>query len=245
MPAGGMGSDCDQTLVGGNLTKTGYTNVPDPQPHISSNSLTKWLPGAELVYGRGGSGASWTEPRCTVKSVAAGAAAGTVDIIMAQPCWDRAVDKGPSIGTGQGMSAKHLPTPTLSSDSLCCSGVTHPSDVENSLEFLQSPLLAKGSDGEWFGDFAANTVYYKPLPVRHTRDLTVPSAVISSRLTLLWLLLAGREARWDQGCARDRPKGRGGQRQRATGARHRARQVHQPRVRVQHLAPAILGRRIC
>ena len=43
-----MGSDCDQTLVGGNLTKTGYTNVPDPQPHISSNSLTKWLPGAEL-----------------------------------------------------------------------------------------------------------------------------------------------------------------------------------------------------
>ena len=149
MPAGGMGSDCDQTLVGGNLTKTGYTNVPDPQPHISSNSLTKWLPGAELVYGRGGSGASWTEPRCTVTTVAAGATAGTVDIIMAQPCWDRAVGKGPSIGTGQ--------------------GVTHPSDVENSLEFLQTPLLAKGSDGEWFGDFAANTVYYKPLPVRHTR----------------------------------------------------------------------------
>ena len=106
VPAGGMGSDCDQTLVGGNLTKTGYTNVPDPQPHISSNSLTKWLPGAELVYGRGGSGASWTEPRCTVKSVAAGATAGTVDIIMAQPCWDRAVGKGPSIGTGQGTSAK-------------------------------------------------------------------------------------------------------------------------------------------
>jgi len=148
-----MGTDCDQTLVGGNRTKTGYTNVPDPQPHISSNSLTKWLPGAELVYGRGGSGASWTEPRCTVTSVAAGAAAGTVDIIMAQPCWDRAVGKGPSIGTGQ--------------------GVTHPSDVENSLEFLQSPLLAKGSDGEWFGDFAANTVYYKPLPVRHTAKLFI------------------------------------------------------------------------
>ena len=111
MPAGGMGSDCDQTLVGGNLTKTGYTNVPDPQPHISSKSLTKWLPGAELVYGRGGSGASWTEPRCTVTSVAAGATAGTVDIIMAQPCWDRAVGKGPSIGTGQGTPAKHLRHP--------------------------------------------------------------------------------------------------------------------------------------
>ena len=223
MPAGGMGSDCDQTLVGGNLTKTGYTNVPDPQPHISSNSLTKWLPGAELVYGRGGSGASWTEPRCTVTSVAAGATAGTVDIIMAQPCWDRAVGKGPSIGTGQ--------------------GVTHPSDVENSLEFLQTPLLAKGSDGEWFGDFAANTVYYKPLTVRHTRASPVSSAVIPSRLTLL-LLHAGREARWYQGCAGHRPKGRGGQRERAAGARHGARQVHQSRVRVQHLAPAILGRRI-
>jgi hypothetical protein len=115
--------------------------MPDPQAHISAESLTTWLPGAELVFGRGATGASWTEPRCSVASVAAGATAGTVDVVMAQPCWERAFKKGGNQGPHKG-----------------------PSDVENSLAFLSTALLTKGTDGEWFGDFKAGTIYYKPRP---------------------------------------------------------------------------------
>lgn len=46
-------------LVGGNLTATGYSAMPDPQNHISTESLSKWLPRAELVYGRGATGARY------------------------------------------------------------------------------------------------------------------------------------------------------------------------------------------
>ena len=142
VPDGGFGpTECDKTLTGGNLTSTGYSGLPDPQPHISSKSLTKWLPGAELVYGRGATGASWTEPRCTVASVTAGTQDGTVDVVMAQPCWSHAFHKSQNQGPHKG-----------------------PSDVENSLEFLSTDLLTKSTAGEWFGDFAAKKIYYKPLP---------------------------------------------------------------------------------
>lgn len=107
---------------------------------MSTEPLEKWLPGAELVFGRGTTGASWTEPRCSVASVVAGVSPGTVDIVMAQPCWPRAINKGGHQGPHGG-----------------------PSDVENSLEFFRTGLLTKSIEGEWFGDFSSNTVYYKPL----------------------------------------------------------------------------------
>jgi len=115
VPAGGFGGDCDRTLVGGNITAMGYTAMPDPQAHISPRSLTKWLPGAELVFGRGTTGASWTEPRCSVESVVASSTAGAVDVVMAQPCWARLTGKSQGQGPHRG-----------------------PSDLENSLEFLRS-----------------------------------------------------------------------------------------------------------
>lgn len=133
--------ECDKTIVGGNITATGYSAVPDPQVHISPNSLKTWLPGSEFVYGRGATGASWTEPRCTVTSVTAGATPGTVDIVMAQPCWDHAFTKGGNQGPHKG-----------------------PSDIENSVELLRTSLLTKSTAGEWFGDFASNKIYYKPMP---------------------------------------------------------------------------------
>lgn len=133
--------ECDKTIIGGNITATGYSAVPDPQVHISSTSLTKWLAGAEFVYGRGTTGASWTEPRCTVTSVSAGSTPGLVDIVMAQPCWAHAFSKGQGQGPHKG-----------------------PSDIENSLEFFRSDSLSKSTAGEWFGDFANNKVYYKPMP---------------------------------------------------------------------------------
>ena len=120
--------ECDKTIIGGNITATGYSAVPDPQVHISSTSLTKWLAGAEFVYGRGTTGASWTEPRCTVTSVSAGSTPGLVDIVMAQPCWAHAFSKGQGQGPHKG-----------------------PSDIENSLEFFRSDSLSKSTAGEWFG----------------------------------------------------------------------------------------------
>jgi hypothetical protein len=115
---------------------TGYLNVPATLPALSSKPLEQWLPGAELVYGKGGSGASWAEPRCSVQSVRKGSTAGTVDIVMTQPCWGLA--QKPNLGGTAGQ------------------GVRFPSDVENSLDLLDEA-------GEWYGDFKAGVIYYKPL----------------------------------------------------------------------------------
>eukprot|EP00040_Diaphanoeca_grandis_P024232 m.132960 g.132960 ORF g.132960 m.132960 type:complete len:661 (-) comp29643_c0_seq1:46-2028(-) len=95
-------------------TATGYTNIPETIPVMSKKPLATWLVGTELVFGKGASGASWTEPRCTVTQVTPDVA-GTVNITMAQPCWSLAVNKG----GGQ--------------------GVRFPSDVENSAELLTKP----------------------------------------------------------------------------------------------------------
>eukprot|EP01047_Picozoa_sp_COSAG01_P015778 COSAG01_NODE_795_length_13541_cov_5.530725_5_plen_677_part_00 len=134
---GGPSGECSRTLVGGNLSSTGYHGVPDPQAHLSTEPLAKWLPGAEFLFGKGGSGASWTEPRCTVDSVTAGAEPGTADIVMSQPCWSRATLKGGAVGVGQ--------------------GVNRPSDIENALPLLVTP-------GQWFGDFHEGKIYYSPRP---------------------------------------------------------------------------------
>ena len=69
------------------ITATGYANVKMDarmNPHVV---------GAELVYGRGASGASWTEPRCTIAAVSAGAQPGTLNLTMVEPCW-QVVSKG-------------------------------------------------------------------------------------------------------------------------------------------------------
>jgi hypothetical protein len=144
-------ADCSHNIRGGNITSFGYSGVLDnftlaaPFP-----SMQKWLPGAEMVYGRGASGASWTEPRCAVKSVVAGQKAGTVDIIMSQPCWGRARGKGTQ-------------------------SVTYPSDIENVLLLVDEPGEWYGD----FADFSSQethtadlretvertssgTIYYKP-----------------------------------------------------------------------------------
>ena len=81
------GQLCNKTLSGGTLSNdTGYVGVPATISVLSSKPLAAWLPGAEFVYGKGASGASWTEPRCAVHSVVPGSAAGTVDIVMQQVC---------------------------------------------------------------------------------------------------------------------------------------------------------------
>ena len=76
-----------------------YTNVTSPLPNLTISSgdpgLQHWLPGAEFVFGKGASGASWTEPRCGVVAVRASTTvlSGAVDIEMAMPCWARATGK--------------------------------------------------------------------------------------------------------------------------------------------------------
>lgn len=152
--------DCKRTIAGGALSNsTGYVGVPATIPALSPRPLTGWLPGTELVYGKGASGASWTEPRCTVQSVVPGTAAGTVDIIMAQPCW--AYAQKPAI-RGQ--------------------GVRYPSDVENSVELLDEP-------GEWFADFGAGKIYYMPLPGQTPVAInavlgSVPAGGVGSAITV-------------------------------------------------------------
>merc|ERR1712048_1024786 len=37
-------------------------------------------------------------------------------------------------------------------------------DIENSLELLRSAVIAKDTAGEWYGDFAGGTVFYRPMP---------------------------------------------------------------------------------
>ena len=97
LPPFGSGGACSGSFHAGTRTTAGYVAVPDKlrRGRAAANvSMTSWLtPGSELVFGRGGSGASWTEPRCTVLNVTRGAKRGTVDIAMAQPCWARATTK--------------------------------------------------------------------------------------------------------------------------------------------------------
>eukprot|EP00041_Stephanoeca_diplocostata_P034044 m.1142210 g.1142210 ORF g.1142210 m.1142210 type:complete len:673 (-) comp24453_c0_seq16:4226-6244(-) len=125
---------CTKTLKQGTITPTGYNDVPDPQTNITASPLAQWLPGAEFVYGKGASGASWTEPRCTVASVAPGSKPGLVNIIMEQPCWQRAIGKAQN------------------------QRVTFPSDIENSLALLTEPMewYADFAPGK--------KIYYMPRP---------------------------------------------------------------------------------
>ena len=132
------GRDCSKTLAGGQISNnTGYINVPATISALSPKPLTAWLPGTEFVYGKGASGASWTEPRCGVAAVAPGSVAGTVNVVMKQPCW--AFAQKPALGGQKGQ------------------GVRFPSDIENSLELLDEP-------GEWYADWKKNKIYYMPLP---------------------------------------------------------------------------------
>ena len=57
------GLPCPKPLQG-TLTATGY--IVSNVSNFTKVPLAIWLSGAELVYGRGASGASWTEPRCSV-----------------------------------------------------------------------------------------------------------------------------------------------------------------------------------
>lgn len=175
MSDGGPSGECGRTLLGGNLSSTGYHGVPDPQPHLSTERLAKWLPGAEFLFGKGGSGASWTEPRCSVASVAPGAAPGTADITMSQPCWSRATLKGGAVGVGQ--------------------GVRRPSDIENALPLLVTP-------GQWFGDFQGKKIYYAPLPGESPSTLqavlgTVPRGHANDGAAIV-LLPGARNMRFSQ-----------------------------------------------
>ena len=109
----------------------GYAGVPDRWRRRGTDnvSMVQWLtPGSELVFGRGGSGASWTEPPCSVVNATRGKTPGTVDILMAQPCWTRA-------------TSKHAAE----------QDVTFPSDIENAFDLLDEP-------GEWFADFRTENI---------------------------------------------------------------------------------------
>jgi len=94
----------------GNITETGYNQVVDVS-NASATPLSQWLAGTELVYGRGASGATWTEPRCTVASVVPAGDGTTVNIAVEPTCWAQARGKGTQ-------------------------SVTIPSDVENALPLL-------------------------------------------------------------------------------------------------------------
>jgi hypothetical protein len=85
-----------------------------PTTTVDGVTLGQWLIGTEFVYGRGASGASWTEPRCHVTAVAPGSAAATLNISMDQPCWSFATNKGTQ-------------------------SVKHPSDIENAVQLLNTP----------------------------------------------------------------------------------------------------------
>eukprot|EP01050_Picozoa_sp_SAG11_P004355 SAG11_NODE_277_length_11302_cov_5.987146_5_plen_1278_part_00 len=123
-------------------TPTGYANVSSPLnvTVMGPPGIEHWvLPGAEFVYGKGSSGASWTEPRCAVVRVLPAASRGMVDIMMAQPCWARATGKSAPLPWGTGQS------------------VTFPTDIENAFALLTEA-------GEWFANFSARTISYYPLP---------------------------------------------------------------------------------
>ena len=155
MPVPPFAGACEGTFRAGVRTAAGYSGVPDHAPRLSvgNASMTSWLsPGSELVFGRGGSGASWTEPRCSVVNVSKGVTAGTVDIVMAQPCWARA-------------TTKHAPE----------QDVSFPSDIENAFDLLDE-------SGEWYADFSDGSVrqpgriiYYLP---REGERMDSPSTVV-------------------------------------------------------------------
>ena len=171
MPLPPFATLCDGTFRAGTRTAAGYAGVPDRWRRRGTGnvSMVQWLtPGSELVFGRGGSGASWTEPRCTVVNATRGKTPGTVDILMAQPCWTRA-------------TSKHAAE----------QDVTFPSDIENAFDLLDEP-------GEWFADFrtaentetavgsarqisrASRTVFYIP---RDGEDLSRATVVLGGQPT--------------------------------------------------------------
>ncbi len=99
--------------ISGNLSAEGYTSVPTRSPYGSA-PLGEWLVGVEFVYGRGASGAPWTEPRCSVAAVRGGEGDETIDVVMDPLCWAMARSKG-------------------------AQSVGFPSDIENALELLDEP----------------------------------------------------------------------------------------------------------
>ena len=125
------GPDPCHSLLSGHavITPTGYANVTSPLPNFTvaggKPGLEHWLlPGSEFVFGKGSSGASWTEPRCPVATVRPSVLVGTVDIEMAMPCWARATGKSEPAAWDTGQS------------------VLFPSDIENAPALLSEP-------GEW------------------------------------------------------------------------------------------------
>lgn len=124
------------------ITPTGYANVTTVLnvTVTGSPNLQHWLvPGAEFVYGKGASGASWTQPRCAVSRVVPAASPGMVNIEMAQPCWARATGKSAPLPWDTGQA------------------VTFPTDIENAFALLSEA-------GEWFANFSSRVISYYPLP---------------------------------------------------------------------------------
>ena len=135
------------------ITPTGYANVTSPlnMTVTGPTGLEHWLlPGAEFVFGKGASGASWTEPRCAVARVVPAAAPGKVNIEMAQPCWARATGKSAPLlwDTGQ--------------------AVTFPTDIENAFALLDEA-------GEFFANFSSSKISYYPLP---SEDMETAVAIL-------------------------------------------------------------------
>jgi hypothetical protein len=97
---------------GAMMTDIGYSNVTAAVAGLPP--LNEWLLGAELIYGRGGSGASWTEPRCGVTGVARAWGGQLLNVTVDPLCWNRARTKGSQ-------------------------SVTFPTDAENALALLNEP----------------------------------------------------------------------------------------------------------
>eukprot|EP01052_Picozoa_sp_SAG31_P026161 SAG31_NODE_2351_length_5889_cov_1.999482_2_plen_705_part_00 len=135
------------------ITPAGYANVTSSLnvTVTGPSDLQHWLlPGAEFVYGKGASGASWTEPRCAVTRVVPGASPGTVDIVMAQPCWARATGKSAPLPWDTGQA------------------VTFPTDIENAHALLTEA-------GEWFANYSSRIITYYPLA---SEDMVTAVAIL-------------------------------------------------------------------
>ena len=138
----------ESPCITGNITAAGYeaTKLSTGCP---IGPLGRWIgPGVEFVYRP--KGASWTEPRCSVASVGAGAAAGTTTITMDQPCF---------------WMARNKPEKSQS--------VSYPAWIENAMELLDEP-------GEWFADYDAGAIYYLPLPGETPTGVTAVLGTVPS-----------------------------------------------------------------
>jgi hypothetical protein len=134
-------------------TSTGYTTS-------SSDPMASWRnrSAIEFVY-RSGMGL-WTEPRCPVASITAGA------ITMGQPCWNNST-KRVLRTDGSGRTYELVGRQSITEA---------PTAVENAFELLDSP-------GEFYLDKSQHTVYYVPRSGENLATADVEAPALQTLLT--------------------------------------------------------------